>query len=64
VKAYRLNEFLHSLTEPMKRRQFLADPEPGESLEDFQKTRNAQMLYSVAGQDSGKINWERNPSAS
>jgi gallate dioxygenase len=22
----------------------------GQSLEDFQKTRNAQMLYSVAGQ--------------
>ncbi len=23
----------------------------GQSLEDFQKTRNAQVLYSVAGQD-------------
>lgn len=26
----------------------------GQSLEDFQKTRNAQVLYSVAGQDPGK----------
>jgi len=26
----------------------------GQSLEDFQKTRNAQVLYSVAGQDEGK----------
>jgi gallate dioxygenase len=101
VKAYRLNEFLHSLIEPARRRQFLVDPEPlfaeagltaqerdmvrrrdwramihygviffmleklaavvgttnlhvyaamrGQSLEEFQKTRNAQMLYSVAG---------------
>ena len=100
VKAYRLNNFLHDLIEPQKRRQFLADPEPmfqaaelteqerdmvrrrdwraliqygaiffvleklgavsgvsnlhiyaamrGQSLEEFQKTRNAQVLYSVA----------------
>ena len=31
----------------------------GQSLEDFQKTRNAQVLYSVAGQDDGKKNWDR-----
>ncbi len=30
----------------------------GESLEDFQKTRNAQVLYSVAGQDEGKTDWD------
>ena len=116
VKAYRLNEFLHSLIEPGKRRQFLEDPEPlfeaagltaeesdmvrrrdwramihygviffmleklgavvgttnlhiyaamrGESLEDFQKTRNAQMLYSVAGEDAGKKDWDRDQPAS
>jgi gallate dioxygenase len=29
----------------------------GQSLEDFQKTRNAQVLYSVAG-DSSKMAWE------
>ncbi len=35
----------------------------GESLDDFQKTRNAQVLYSVAGQDEGKTDWdkEQNP---
>ena len=101
VKAYRLNHFLHRLTEPEFRRRYLADPEAlyaeaalteeeramlrgrdwralihygaifflleklaavigstnlhvyaamrGQSLEDFQKTRNAAMLYSVAG---------------
>jgi gallate dioxygenase len=111
VKAYRLNEFLHSLLEPAKRKQFLADPEPlfeaakltaeerdmirrrdwraliqygviffmleklgavigttnlhiyaamrGQSLEDFQKTRNAQVLYSVAGKDEGKKDWDK-----
>ena len=116
VKAYRLNEFLHSLIEPEKRRRFLKDPEPlfaaagltseeadmvrrldwramihygviffmleklgavvgttnlhiyaamrGESLEDFQKTRKAQMLYSVAGEDSGKKDWDRPQPAS
>jgi gallate dioxygenase len=31
----------------------------GQSLEDFQKTRNAQVLYSVAGQDEGKTEWDR-----
>lgn len=31
----------------------------GQSLEDFQKTRNAQVLYSVAGQDAGKTEWDR-----
>ncbi|MGH8260101.1 MAG: gallate dioxygenase, partial [Steroidobacteraceae bacterium] len=31
----------------------------GQSLEDFQKTRNAQVLYSVAGQDEGKKEWDR-----
>ncbi|HEY8521597.1 MAG TPA: gallate dioxygenase [Gammaproteobacteria bacterium] len=111
VKAYRLNEFLHSLIEPERRRRFLTDPEAlfeeaglteeerdmvrrrdwramirygviffmleklgavigttnlhiyahmrGQSLEDFQKTRNAQVLYSVAGQDEGKKDWDK-----
>jgi hypothetical protein len=27
-------------------------------LEDFQKTRNAKILYSVAGQDAGKKDWD------
>jgi gallate dioxygenase len=110
VKAYRLNHFLHRLTEADYRRRFLADPEPlfaaadlseeerdmlrrrdwramirygvifflleklgatvgttnlhiyaamrGQSLADFQKTRNAQVLYSVAGQDAGKTDWD------
>ena len=31
----------------------------GQSLEDFQKTRNAQVLYSVAGKDAGKKEWDR-----
>ncbi|HUQ53924.1 MAG TPA: gallate dioxygenase, partial [Gammaproteobacteria bacterium] len=109
VKAYRLNQFLHSLIQPERRKQFLKDPEPlfeaaklteqerdmvrrrdwraliqygvifflleklgavvgttnlhiyagmrGQSLEDFQKTRNAQVLYSVAGKDEGKKDW-------
>jgi gallate dioxygenase len=30
----------------------------GQSLEDFQKTRNAQVLYSVAG-DSNKMGWDK-----
>jgi gallate dioxygenase len=111
VKAYRLNDFLHGLIVPEKRKRFLADPEPmfeeagltaaerdmvrrrdwraliqygvifflleklgavvgttnlhiyaamrGQSLEDFQKTRNAQVLYSVAGQDEGKKDWDK-----
>src|ERR1700728_3681310 len=33
----------------------------GESLEDFQKTRNAQVLYSVVGQDAGKREWDKRP---
>lgn len=31
----------------------------GETLEEFQKTRNAQVLYSVAGSDEGKTDWDR-----
>jgi gallate dioxygenase len=31
----------------------------GQSLEDFQKTRNAQVLYSVAGKDEGKRDWDK-----
>jgi gallate dioxygenase len=31
----------------------------GQSLDDFQKTRNAQVLYSVAGRDEGKKDWDR-----
>ncbi len=30
----------------------------GQSLEDFQKTRNAQVLYSVAGRHEGKTDWD------
>ncbi|HET9217439.1 MAG TPA: gallate dioxygenase, partial [Terriglobia bacterium] len=30
----------------------------GQTLEDFQKTRNAQVLYSVAG-DSNKMAWDK-----
>jgi gallate dioxygenase len=30
----------------------------GQSLEDFQKTRNAQVLYSVAG-DANKMAWDK-----
>jgi gallate dioxygenase len=33
----------------------------GQSLEDFQKTRNAQVLYSVAGTDQGKTDWDKKP---
>ncbi|MCW5772376.1 MAG: gallate dioxygenase [Rhodospirillaceae bacterium] len=36
----------------------------GETLEEFQKTRNAPgALYSVAGTDSGKTNWDKAKSA-
>jgi gallate dioxygenase len=115
VKAYRLNDFLHSLIQPEKRKRFVEDPEPlfeemrlteeergmlrrldwralihygaifflleklgavvgtsnlhiyaamrGETLEAFQKTRNAQVLYSVAGQDEGKKDWDNRPPA-
>jgi gallate dioxygenase len=31
----------------------------GMSLDDFQKTRNAQVLYSVAGKDEGKTDWDK-----
>jgi len=31
----------------------------GQSLDDFQKTRNAQVLYSVAGADEGKKDWDK-----
>jgi gallate dioxygenase len=31
----------------------------GMSLEDFQKTRNAQVLYSVAGKEEGKTDWDK-----
>ena len=31
----------------------------GMTLEDFQKTRNAQVLYSVAGKDAGKTDWDK-----
>lgn len=30
----------------------------GQSLDEFQKTRNAQVLYSVAGEDEGKKEWD------
>ena len=33
----------------------------GESLEDFQKTRNAQIAYSVAGNEGGNLAWDRKP---
>jgi gallate dioxygenase len=112
VRAYRLNQFLHSLTQPARRQRFLADPEAafaesalteeerdmvrrrdwralihygviffmleklgavvgvsnlhiyaamrGQSLEDFQKTRNAPgALYSVAGDEGKVLGWDR-----
>jgi gallate dioxygenase len=31
----------------------------GQSLEDFMKTRNTQVLYSVAGTDQGKTDWDK-----
>jgi hypothetical protein len=32
----------------------------GETLEEFQKTRNAKVLYSVAGQEtSGSLSWDK-----
>ncbi|PQA87268.1 gallate dioxygenase [Hyphococcus luteus] len=31
----------------------------GQTLEDFQKTRNAQIMYSVAGTDEGKTDWDK-----
>jgi gallate dioxygenase len=112
VRAYRLNQFLHSLTEPARRQRFLADPEAafaesqlteeerdmvrrrdwralihygviffmleklgavvgvsnlhiyaamrGQTLEDFQKTRNAPgALYSVAGNEGKALGWDK-----
>lgn len=35
----------------------------GQTLEKFQQTRNAQVLYSVAGQDAGKKDWDPKPPA-
>jgi gallate dioxygenase len=111
VKAFRLNNFIHSLIKPDLRKRFQTDPEPlftecglteeekdllrrrdwramihygvsffmleklgavvgssnlhiyaamrGMTLEDFQKTRNAQVMYSVAGKDTaGKTDWD------
>jgi gallate dioxygenase len=112
VKGFRINKFLHDLTEPLHRGDFHADEEAayerahltaeerdmirrrdwramirygvsffmleklgavigisnlhiyaamrGETLEQFQKTRNAPgALYSVAGQDAGKLAWDK-----
>ena len=33
----------------------------GETLEAFQKTRNAPVLYSVAGKDAGDLAWDSAP---
>jgi gallate dioxygenase len=35
----------------------------GQTLDDFQKTRNAQVLYSVAGTDKGKTDWDKQDQA-
>ncbi len=112
VKGFRINTFLHALTDPAHRAAFLADPETafekaglspeertmirardwramiqygvsffmleklgavvgvsnlhiyaamrGETLEEFQKTRNAPgALYSVAGADAPKLAWDK-----
>ena len=111
VKAFRLNNYIHSLIDPAERKLFLEDEEAsfekaglteeerelvrtrnwrgmihygviffmleklgaavgvsnlhiyaamrGQSLEDFQKTRNAQVMYSVAGADKGKTDWDK-----
>jgi gallate dioxygenase len=112
VRAYRLNRFLHRMTVPSHRHQFLADPEAafeqsqltaaerdmvrrrdwramihygviffmleklgavvgvsnlhiyaamrGQTLEEFQKTRNAPgALYSVAGTDTKGLAWDK-----
>jgi gallate dioxygenase len=111
VKAYRLNRFLHAMTQPAHRARFIAEPEAafqaaglsaeeremvrrrdwralirygasfftleklgavvgvsnlhiyaamrGQSLEDFQKTRNAPgALFSVAGNDARSLAWD------
>jgi len=111
VKAFRINNFIHDLIDPAKRKAFIDDQEAafeagelseeerdllrrrdwramihygvsffmleklgavvgttnlhvyaamkGMSLEDFQKTRNAQVLYSVAGKEAGKTDWDK-----
>lgn len=111
IKAYRLNQFLHSLIDSKQRLRFRADPEilyeeaglteeerdmvrrldwramiqygviffvleklgavvgaanahiyaamRGESLEDFHKSRNVRMLYSVAGNDEVEELWDQ-----
>jgi len=117
VKAYRLNKFLHGLTDPDRRHRFLADPEAafedakltpeerdivrrrdwramihygviffmleklgavvgvsnlhiyaamrGQTLEEFQKTRNAPgALYSVAGNEGDGLAWDKTALAS
>lgn len=114
VKGFRLNTFLHALTDPQHRAAFLGDEEKalaaagltaeecamvrqrdlramiqygvsffmleklgavtgvsnlhiyaamrGETLEQFQKTRNAPgALYSVAGQDAPTLAWDKAP---
>lgn len=33
----------------------------GQTLEQFQQTRNAKVLYSVAGQEAGKKDWDSTP---
>lgn len=36
----------------------------GEKLEDFMKTRNAQVMYSVTGNDAAnKVDWDKKPAA-
>ena len=34
----------------------------GQSLSDFMKTRNTQVLYSVAGKDAGRTDWNQSKS--
>jgi gallate dioxygenase len=112
VRAYRINEYLHRMVEPVHREAFKEDEEAsfeaaglseqerdlirrrdwrgllhygviffmleklgavtgvsnlhiyaamrGETLEEFQKTRNAPgALYSVAGKGAGKLDWDK-----
>ena len=111
VKSYRLNKFLHRLTDPAHRRRFLSQREStfeeaqltdeerdmvrrldwramihygvifflleklgavmgvsnlhiyaamrGETLEEFQKTRNTKVLYSVAGKETKPLAWDK-----
>ncbi|MGQ7932804.1 gallate dioxygenase [Paraburkholderia sp. D1E] len=111
VRAYRINDYLHRMVEPVHRGAFMNDPEAsfvaaglteeerdlirrrdwrgllhygviffmleklgavtgvsnlhiyaamrGETLEAFQRTRNAPgALYSVAGKSAGKLDWD------